>query len=497
MTLLLHERMASYPGKDACSCSDCKQGRFSKEQYIKQIRALCGVPKQLNTSSSPKGKGQNYQQRREASRSFSSCYSSSTSSLQNVDDESITTYTSKGQEIKRTGKILSVDAVKNEYYIDEEQPTDLESFNLMVNGTSADPRILPAIVETIKYLRQSYRQTLLNMNPKPKSKALWNNSTDNESSDDWSDSTYNTRSSGSKAGSKVSFVDQRIANSNRHRYGRDRLERGAQQGAQPNDDYWSDSSGARSATGSKVSFDDQSISNGKRNGNLRGKFDKKAPEVAQSNDYYWSDSSITTGTSNSTGNSDGSRVARGQLDRRAQRVVQSKAYLERQAFGNYSLRAANEYGERNGSTRSIEGKGKVTKGVSAHIMTKQQSNGRMAKDGPKNGRDNERNDSGVIVDHDTIDKHVHDNPLALHAAARDGDLDMVIRFTLSGYDLNKQGKLGWPPVEFALQKSRFRCVIFLIEAGTNMTCYTKQKVEEYRKVLLKARKYLKMITTIL
>ena len=497
MTPLLHKRMASYPGKDACSCSDCKQGRFSKEQYIKQIRALCGVPKQLNTSSSPKGKGQNYQQRREASRSFSSDYSSSNSSLQNGSDESIATNTSKNQGKRRAGRILSVDAVKHDYYIDEEQPADLESFNLMVNGTSADPRILPAVVETIKYLRQTYRQTLLNMNPKPKSRDLWDNSTDNESSDDWSDSTYNTRSSGSKAGSKVSFEDQKIANGKRTGDIRGELERRALQGAQSNDDYWSDSSGARSATGSKVSFDDHSISNVQRNGNLRANFDKKAPNVGQSNDDYWSDGSGTIDTSNSTRYSNGPGDVRGQLERRAQRVAQSKAYLRRQALGNNSLRAANEHGERNGSTRGIEGKGKLTRGVPTPIMTKQQSNGRMVKDGPKNGRDNERNDSGVSVEHDIIDQLVHDNPLALHAASHDGDLDRVIRLTLNGYDLNKQGKFGWPPVEFALRRSRFRCAIFLIEAGTNMTYYTKQKVEEYRKVLLKARKYLKMITTIL
>ena len=494
MTLLLHERMEPYPGKDACSCSDCKQGRFSKEQYIKQIRALCGVPKQLNTSNSPQGKGQNYQQRRGASRSFSSSYSSSNSSLQNGDDESITTNTSKNQEKRRTGRILSVDAVKHEYYIDEEQPTDLESFNLMVNGTSADPRILPAVVETIKYLRQTYRQTLLNMHPKPKSRDLWDNSTDNESSDDWSDSTYNTRSSGSKAGSRVFSEDQKIANGRGIGDVRGKLEGRALQGAQSNDDYWSDSSGARNATGSKVFFDDHSVSNSQRNGNLRGKFGERAPKVAQFSDDNWSDSSGTTGTSHSTRSSNGSGDVRGQLERRAQRVAQSKAYLQRQAFGNNSLRAANEHGERNGL---IEVKGKVKRGVSIPITTKQQSNGRMVKDGPKNGHENERNDSSVNVEHDIIDKLVHDNPLALHAASRDGDLDRVIRMTLNGYDLNKQGKLGWPPVEFALRRSRFRCAIFLIEAGTNMTYYTKQKVEEYRKVLLKARKYLKMITTIL
>ena len=228
------------------------------------------------------------------------------------------------------------------YYLDEEQPSNLEEFSYMVDGRSTDPRILPAVVATIRFLRQRYHRMLLDMKPKSKE-----------------------------------FFEREFAKLERNRF------------------YT------------------------KGYGNTQGSLDS------------WDESDSGTADSH-----DGQNYVKVSTDNHQSGCVNSVR----------------------GSDSSVSANGSCC--------------------------------STLPAPRDRFSE-----PYALHAAASVGDTDRVMSLTLRGYDVNSLNNNRWPAVEMALRTYKFRCAIFLIEAGTNMMAYTEQRKREYRDVIIKARRHLQIVKT--
>ena len=324
----------------ACFCDNCKQGILSKEQYTDQIRVLCSQSRTSRAKSETVVTTTRKSPRKTNISNF------------NFDND-----------VKLIEKTVSKSGLVPDkyYYIDEEQPADLESYNLMVNGTLGDPRILPAVVDTIKYLRYLYHQLLMQAK---------------------------CRSS--------SFCDREMDN-------------------------------FRSKGSDSYSSDDLSS----------GEFSFDKPQYLEHERVRVKKSAIEKSTSNSG----------------------------------------------------------VTNAMSSHRQLRKSGKpNEISKDrvhGESDGRDS---DSGIHFDCDAFESKICVNN-RLHEAAKDGDVEKVIELILDCCDVNGLNGDGWPAIESALNNSKFRAALLLIEAGTDMRAYTEKKVDEYEEVINKARDYTHFIRT--
>ncbi len=348
----------TFTGDKLCDCANCAQGKLTKEQYVEEIRALCGRMQPKVTLS--RKEERNWVNSKEMVNSKDTRISGRSRSMYVSSDKKSRDF--KSRKINRTAseayKLVNhltwAEQANHEngnnnkrdimYYIDEEQPSDIEAFSDMVNGRSADPRILPAMIQTIRYLRQGYHQMLLDMKPKSKD-----------------------------------FFDREFAKLERNRF------------------YTRE----------------------------RGRAGTSSPEESDSGMTDWS-------------------------------------------YGRYCVSRK--------SNQSI-----------------------ISQNGDKMIYDSDwshsRSDSGVtLLSNDNFSKQAINN-YALRVAATNGDTDQVMHLTLQGCDLNHLGEDGWPPIELALRNSRFRCAIFLVEAGTEMETYTARKMQEYTEIIYKSRKYLHVLQT--
>lgn len=309
---------------DLCDCVNCKQGKLTKAQYTKEIRNLC-LQDQLSRGTK--------------SSSIKTC------TLESICTKTAHRHENGSQAGKKENHQNRHHAVsqKNKYFIDEEVPTDLESFNLMMNGNNMDERILPAVVNTIKYLRKMYHRMLVNT----KSKTI-------------SFFERERRFIGSKGGSSFS--------SDEHSLGENSTEK------------------------------------------PRAFADENPGSCDLEEDY------------------------------------------DRDGFKNGAF-----------EWRLWRRRGTL-----------------LPREEDQEGRDS---DSGVNFECDDIVESKNVQATMLHAAAKDGDVEKVMSLVFDYCDVNSLNRRGRPAVESALESSKFRCALFLMEAGTDMKIYTQQKVDEYEQVL--------------
>ena len=325
----------------ACFCVKCKQGVLTKAQYTDQIRVLCSRSKTSRTD-----RNDNESAMRKSPRKTNT----QTDDLPKHDvklvEETITTSQFNGPTNDR-------------YYVDEEQPTDLYSYNLMVNGRLADPRILPAVVDTITYLRTLYHKILM----------------------------QTKRAS--------SYVYDQKNNSF---------------GSKGSDSY---------------SSDDLSGSD----------FPVNKPQLFEK-------SSVST-----------------------KRLVEKNTSLPNKCTNSKPY-------------------GKLRKKRMLAEEGTEQFQGETGRD----------SDSGVHFDCDASESSNNENT-RLHEAARIGDVEKVIQLILDCCDVNGLNNDGWPAIESALSRSKFRAALFLIEAGTDIKSYTGKKVDEYEEALRRVRNQTYFIRT--
>ena len=314
---------------------------LSKEQYTDQIRALCS---QNGTSGSK-----------------SDSFVPTLRTPQRRIDIPVNVRCERNQKSRE--KIVGSSGFNafapDRYYVDEEQPDDLVSYNLMVNGTHGDPRILPAIVDTLKHLRRFYYQMLI----QAKRKSL-------------------------------------------------------------------------SPTTLKLD-------------NFRSK----------GSDTYSSDELLSSETS-----------------------VDKPQYLKHKSVRAETRPEDSNAGNCNGLVHVAPhwGLNKTENSVEIDKCT-----------GDADGRDS---DSGIQFDCDAIEGK-SSQLYRLHEAAKEGDVEKIIQLILDCCNVNGQNDDGWPALEYALSNSKFRAALFLIEAGTDINRYTVEKVDEYERILGKARNYTYFIRT--
>ena len=328
--------------KDTFLYANRGQGELTKDQYIQRIRELCGEISYQSVGQKDRSK---------RNRVWKDSASSKPCSHNGV---------FAGDKNRGFTTSLQASTSRN-YFVDDEQPTDPESFSSMVNYTTADPRILPAVVETVRYLRQTYHQLLLSMRPKSFSffeKERENLGTRSDSSEEHFSSLSDDTNS-----AKVRVSLPYNQNSTRHR---------------------------------------------KKRAN-----------------------STLSSSSNSSA-----------------------------SLGNHQL-----------IRRSVTGSCDKWSGSDRHRFRR--------------------------VTFDTVNLQKNDQPYELHAAASEGDTDEVMMLTLNGCDLNAPDSDGFPAFEFALRRSKFRCAIFLVEAGTDIDMYTRKKLKEYETLLRKSRSYMHVMKTTL
>ena len=326
----------------ACYCVNCKQGILSKEQYTEQIRDLCS------------------QSRR--SRAKSDTFVSTTRKSARKTNISGFSFDNDVKLIEKPIRDRGLNSfVSERYYIDEEQPSDLESYNMMVNGTQGDPRILPAVVDTIKDLRFLYHQLL--MQAKCKSSSFCDGEFDH------------FRSKGSES----------------------------------------------------YSSDDLSS----------GEFSVDKPQYLEH---------------------ENSRV--------------KKTAVKKSTFSSRI-------------TNAVSSQRKTRKNGKPNEVSKEQGQGEA------DGRDS---DSGIHFDCDAFESKISPSN-RLHEAAKDGNVEKVIQLILDCCDVNGLNDDGWPAIESALNNSKFRAALLLIEAGTDIGSYTEKKVDEYEEIISKTRNYTQFIRT--
>ena len=69
----------------------------------------------------------------------------------------------------------------------------------------------------------------------------------------------------------------------------------------------------------------------------------------------------------------------------------------------------------------------------------------------------------------------------LHNAARSGKVKLLLKFIADGMNVNATDAEGWPPVHYALTSGHFDCVATLLQAGANISDYTKGRTSKYFK----------------
>lgn len=324
----------------ACMCVNCKEGKLTKAQYAMRIRNICCQ------TQMPRVKG----------------------SLAPIVPTASCTNTGHGLKYEEKTphkaifrKEFDVQKNYNRYFTDEEVPSDLEYFNLMMNGSSGDPRILPAVVDTLKYVRKIYHEMLTETRTKA-----------------WSFFENERRSIGSKS---------------------------------------SDS----------LSSDGQS-----------------------SNGEFVNENRLKT----------------------ASDILRMRKHEARESYNRHGLDVNTSRWKQRIRVENVTGRRK-------HEWT----------DG----------EPGVDCDSDPVDDKsiTETKTAALHDAAMRGNVEKVMRLILDWCDVNALNKDGWPAFEGAMNNSKFRCALFLIEAGTDMKRYTTKKVEQYEKALSKVRSYTQFIKTAL
>ena len=318
-----------------CFCVSCKQGKLSKEQYTEQIRKLCSTSRTTRVKSN--SFGSNAQKSNEKTNN----------NAQNQQEHDIE------KAVLDHGGLMP-----SKYFIDEEEPNDLQSYNSMVNGKVDDPRILPAVVDTVKYLRKMYREMLIDMKPK-----------------------------------SSSFFERERA----------------KVGTKGSDSFSSDDLSSAESAMEKPAYLKH------ENARVRRRGENKSGSCTEfeNNQSHW---------------------------KLKWKVKEAEEWLE-----------------------EIDGVD---------------------------------NDSGVHFGYDAVEKKEMQKS-RLHFAAKNGNLEKVVELILDCCDVNEEGENGWPAIESALNSSKFRCALFLIEAGTDMKMYTEKKVNEYETVLRKARSYTHFIQTAL
>jgi len=326
----------------ACFCVKCKQGILTKAQYTDQIRILCSRSK-----TSRVDRNVNESAKRKSPRRT------------NTQTDDLPKHDVKLIE-KTIGKSQFNDFTHDRYYVDEEQPTDLYSYNLMVNGRHADPRILPAVVDTIKYLRSLYHKILMQTK---------------------------------RASSNVS----------------DR--RNNSVGSKGSDSY---------------SSDDLSSSD----------FAVNKPKLFEKN------------------------------------IVSTKRLVEKNASLPSKCTKNTLYGK-------LTKKRVPAEGGTNHFRAETE------------GRDS---DSGINFDCDAFESGNNENT-RLHEAAKNGDVEKVIQLILECCDVNGLNSDGWPAIESAMNRSKFRAALFLIEAGTDIESYTGKKIDEYEEAVRRVRNQTYFIRT--
>lgn len=70
----------------------------------------------------------------------------------------------------------------------------------------------------------------------------------------------------------------------------------------------------------------------------------------------------------------------------------------------------------------------------------------------------------------------------LHKAAAAGDVDSIYTLVQYGALLDLQDREGFPPIHSALIKAHFKCVVMLIECGTDIARYTKERLREFLEI---------------
>ena len=84
-----------------------------------------------------------------------------------------------------------------------------------------------------------------------------------------------------------------------------------------------------------------------------------------------------------------------------------------------------------------------------------------------------------VIDINELDEH---GETLIHRAAQEGDIDCIRVLVNHGADVNIRNKEGWSPVHSALRNANLSAMVYLIECGADMEAYTRQRVEEFRKV---------------
>lgn len=70
----------------------------------------------------------------------------------------------------------------------------------------------------------------------------------------------------------------------------------------------------------------------------------------------------------------------------------------------------------------------------------------------------------------------------LHKAAAAGDLDSIYTLVQYGALVDLQDREGFPPIHTALIKAHFKCVVMLIECGTDIARYTNERLKEFLEI---------------
>ena len=73
------------------------------------------------------------------------------------------------------------------------------------------------------------------------------------------------------------------------------------------------------------------------------------------------------------------------------------------------------------------------------------------------------------------------DPFPMHTAVKNGRQKRLKKLLSKGMDVNARDGEGWPPIHYALSDGNFEIVAILLNAGANITDYTKGRTSKYFK----------------
>jgi len=73
------------------------------------------------------------------------------------------------------------------------------------------------------------------------------------------------------------------------------------------------------------------------------------------------------------------------------------------------------------------------------------------------------------------------DPFPMHTAVKNGRQKRLKKLLSKGMDVNARDGEGWPPIHYALSDGNFEVVAILLNAGANITDYTKGRTSKYFK----------------